>query len=368
VVTDPDPDGIPSPLRTAKVAWAAVSDDATHHLVVQDDVSPARDMAHSVPHLITARPDHGIALYVNWNSPQNSYLMRRAALAESPWAYLSAHEYTPLLGFLLPATKALGLAAHLATLPDRLRDDDEAVTPFCRAQGIPVVATVPNLLEHRGDRSLAGNDSHGSRHSVIRASAFRANRQYWLQADKVTRALKSHTQSHAPRPYAVELVASTCRIRFVRSDTREVIEHAFGWHWRDWCQLTGIRAVEIISSWRDALGDLKLPGWSQAAVHSQPALELWAACFLLGVDTAYALHNDGLPHAFVAEQATQTQRCAVETWVSSGFLPEHSAELDCTTREALIRLGLKGIAAGIHGHHVGIPTLREQPSQPTAVS
>ncbi|MEE3918910.1 Gfo/Idh/MocA family oxidoreductase [Micromonospora sp. BRA006-A] len=98
VVTDPDPDGVPSPLRTAKVAWRAVADGATHHLVLQDDIRLIRSFATQVHRAIAARPEHGISLYSHWDSPQNSYLVRRAVIAGWPFAPLSLFEWTPPRG------------------------------------------------------------------------------------------------------------------------------------------------------------------------------------------------------------------------------------------------------------------------------
>ncbi|MGN0111711.1 MAG: hypothetical protein ACI38P_08665, partial [Cellulosimicrobium funkei] len=76
VVEDPDPEGPPSPLRTAKRAWAAVAPGATHHLVLQDDVAPVAGFAELVRRAVRARPRHAVALYSNWNSPRNAYLVR----------------------------------------------------------------------------------------------------------------------------------------------------------------------------------------------------------------------------------------------------------------------------------------------------
>ncbi|MFE0427438.1 hypothetical protein [Streptomyces sp. NPDC058953] len=39
---DPEPDGPPSALRTALVAWSRIADGATHQLFIQDDF-PAPD-------------------------------------------------------------------------------------------------------------------------------------------------------------------------------------------------------------------------------------------------------------------------------------------------------------------------------------
>ena len=124
VIVDPDPSGTPSPLRTAKRAWAAVPDEATHHLVLQDDVRLSAGFAAHLADAIRARPRYAVALHSNWNSPQNSYLVRRAAAAGSAWAPLSHTEWIPTQGLVLPAERARDLAAFLAPISDDIRDDD----------------------------------------------------------------------------------------------------------------------------------------------------------------------------------------------------------------------------------------------------
>src|SRR5690606_16301712 len=111
VVEDADPDGPPSPLRTAKRAWAAVAPGATHHLVLQDGVTPVPGFAGLVRRAVRARPRHAVALSSNWNSPRNAYLVRAAAAAGQAWAPLGHDEWVPTLGLVLPADGALRLAA-----------------------------------------------------------------------------------------------------------------------------------------------------------------------------------------------------------------------------------------------------------------
>lgn len=52
VVTDPDPDGEPSSWRTYRACLEAFPEDATHALIVQDDVTPCRHLADALPGVI----------------------------------------------------------------------------------------------------------------------------------------------------------------------------------------------------------------------------------------------------------------------------------------------------------------------------
>ncbi|HCU52094.1 MAG TPA: hypothetical protein DGG94_20235 [Micromonosporaceae bacterium] len=166
VVTDPDPTGIPSPLRTAKHAWAAVAVGATHHLVLQDDVVLSAGFADDLRRVVRAQPQSAIALHTNWNSPENAYRVRLAATVGAPFAPLSTREWAPTLGFLLPAPLARDLAHYLARFPDEVRDDDELIVRFCRARSTPILACVPHLVDHGHAPTLAGHEG------VVHATVF----------------------------------------------------------------------------------------------------------------------------------------------------------------------------------------------------
>ncbi|UNO39174.1 hypothetical protein [Streptomyces sp. MST-110588] len=330
VVCDPRPTGPPSPLRTAKRAWAAVDARSTHHVVLQDDVLPCPQFAALLHEAVTSRPDCAIALYVNWNSPRNSYLARRAIVAGGSWVRLSSREYTPTLGLVLPARHAEELAAFLAGFPDSFVDDDELVTRFCRERGIEVWAPLPTLLEHGGDQSLAGNDSHGARNSVLFAGTCEPVPGQWRTDIPANR--------HAPPPhrrfpvdFSVELAPAGCLIRFERPETGEAIDHLFGWYWQDWLELLGIAPSEITEAWQHATlpPHTKRTEQGEQAQHTNHAayatyrefaFETWAAGFLLGADAAHLFdppYGEVPPHP----AAPAMLRACLDTWVRSGLPP-----------------------------------------------
>ncbi|WP_179199663.1 hypothetical protein [Streptomyces sp. NRRL B-24572] len=65
LVVDPDPDGPPSALRTALVAWAAADPGAGHHLVVQDDVDAPAEFLETVARAAARFPDEALVYYTN---------------------------------------------------------------------------------------------------------------------------------------------------------------------------------------------------------------------------------------------------------------------------------------------------------------
>jgi hypothetical protein len=331
VVEDPDPDGPPSPLRTAKRAWAAVAPGATHHLVLQDDVTPVPGFADLVLRAVRARDRHAVALYSNWNSPRNAYLVRAAAAAGQAWAPLGHDEWVPTLGLVLPADGALRLAAHLAALPDDERDDDEAVVTFCAREGYPVVATLPHLLEHGDGPSLAGNDAHGARHATVPAGDA-------VDPDAWDRPGLDHEPTRSPataRPVAVTLERSRCTLRVLRPGVGEPLEHPFGWGWDAWSWWLGVDPKAVAHD-----VTVLVAGASPELGHvSRDALgELGAACWLLGHDVARTAWP---PPA--GPDAPAHRAAAVRTWVLSGLLPADRPEY---VVDELVAFGLDALTAG----------------------
>ncbi|MFI9747069.1 hypothetical protein [Streptomyces sp. NPDC052494] len=348
-------------MRTAKLAWAAIEPGATHHVVFQDDIHPVAEIADDLLAAVAARPDHGISLYVNWNSPQNSYLVRRSAALGSPWAPLSPREYTPTLGLVLPAGAAADLAAYLSTLPDHLRDDDEMVTLFCRGAGIPVVAAVPHLLDHGGDRSLAGNDSHGSRHATVFGTERSLGRGHWTP-EATAAELHARQPGSGPGPhYTVELTDSTCRIRFVLPGGEEPVEHPLGWYWHDWCALLGVDRDRVAGSWRAAVSPPSpLAGagaFAPSGDHAALGLELWAACYLLGADAAGLVEGRGRgrgrgriavrgPESPAVHATADLARKAIGSWVASGLGVRDHELVGAAERRGLVELGTAALDRG----------------------
>ncbi|MFC4336908.1 hypothetical protein [Salininema proteolyticum] len=328
VVADPEPDGVPSPLRTAKRAWAAVGDDATHHMVLQDDVTPAPGIADHLQAVVSRHPDAGISLCVNWNSPHNSYLVRRAALRGASYAALTYREWVPTFGFILPADLARSMAAYLAEYPDAYRDDDELVAGFCRENGVPVFACLPNLLEHSDLPSVAGNDDHGERLSVLPFDHRPVRTAHWTGP---VAPEETALQRGAPRPFAVEMANSRTYLRFLRHEKGEPLEHPFGWPWESWSGLVGVEPSEIAESFEAWSAGRPLPA------SRETCRELWAAAYLLGRDAA---------SSDTAAKADGDMRTSVlRTWIGCGLTPEDRPESD----EELLDLSSAAAHAGASG-------------------
>nr|WP_052478708.1 hypothetical protein [Kibdelosporangium sp. MJ126-NF4]CEL20154.1 hypothetical protein [Kibdelosporangium sp. MJ126-NF4]CTQ97379.1 hypothetical protein [Kibdelosporangium sp. MJ126-NF4] len=329
IVADPDPHGIPSPLRTAKKAWAAVDPDATHHLVLQDDVTLTDGFAGHIHRAVAAQPAAAITLYVNWHSTPNSYFVRRAVEAGAAWAPLF-DAFVPTLGLVLPTHQARALAEYLAGIPDDIRHDDRVIAEFCRQRGIPVLAAVPHLLEHGALRSIAGNELDGERHATVFLSRWSAQASYWETAPHVLAASTRRAAHRSATDFSVELHNSETRLRFARPAAGEHIWHPFGWYWQDWCPLIGMDPVDVVHRGRQVIGRYDVP--------ARLAGEIWAAGYILGFDS--------LDTAATGELRTVLLRNAFRTWLACGLLPEDQADLDERRRDQLIDIAVEAVAHG----------------------
>ncbi|MEV5575057.1 hypothetical protein AB0L06_33890 [Spirillospora sp. NPDC052269] len=315
IVPDPDPDGVRSPLRTAKRAWAAIAPDATHHLVLQDDVGLSADFAGQLRSAIAQRPNHAVALYSHWRSPQNSYLVRRAAAAGASWAPLSDTDWAPALGLVLPAPLARDLAAYLAPIPDAVADDDQMIARFCRERGVPMVATVPHLVDESEVPSLTPGHLPGC-HATVFAGGRPLPPGHWVTDAREDKVLA------ASLDYIVEVRESRCVLRLPLPT--EPSGHEYGWYWHDWCGLLGVDPDEVRRMERPG----HLPG--------RVVTELQAAGFLLGADVAAI--DLGAPGAWLTE--------AVASWVGSGLTAEDRDSLGAEGRAELVDLAVKAVAHG----------------------
>ncbi|MFC4048797.1 hypothetical protein ACFOY4_03795 [Actinomadura syzygii] len=334
VIEDPRPGGPPSALRTAKRAWASITADATHHLVLQDDVVPVPGFARELTEAIAHRPGFGLALCVNWNSPHNSYLTRKAAMAGRAWAPLSRYEWTPTLGLVLPVREARALAEHLSRLPDDAfwGDDDEAIIDFRNRRGLPMTATIPHLVDHTDHPSLAGNDLDGSRHGTVLAPGLRLPPGHW--ADSPDEA----GFTGGPHEFTVELRGSRCLIRFVRPGADEYVSHPYGWYWHDWCGVAGFDPDTILDGFADFLSS----GLVAGGVTVAEATEVWAAGYLLGADLA---RSGARPVADGPVRAA-LRTAALESWIDSGLRARPAAD----ARAAYAAICAAGCARGSSDH------------------
>jgi hypothetical protein len=313
VVPDPDPTGLPRALRTSREAWSAAAPDATHHLVLQDDVRPVPGFAAYVEALVRARPDAAIALCVNWDSPHNSALVRRAALAGSAWARLSPFEWVPTLGLILPIDRARELAALLRTLtPETFwADDDEAVANYCNRYRVPVYAPIPHLLDHGTAASVVGNHEDGARHGTVELPDWTPGFGHWDPRPGLDDVLRLRASAEHPAEYVVELRAGRCRLRFVRPAATRYTSRRYGLVWQDWCAAVGVAAESVLEGFDRYVAEASaLEGPVLEGLDVPVAVEVWAAGYLLGASLA---------QAGASPAPSPLSDAALDSWIASGL-------------------------------------------------
>ncbi|MEV0647519.1 hypothetical protein AB0I28_19860 [Phytomonospora sp. NPDC050363] len=147
VVFDPEPEGPPSALRTAAVAWSRVGPAATHHLVLQDDVTLCRGFEHLVTFAIGTRPSEAIVLFSEWSGPTGQ-VGRLAALLGRTWTPVAEHSVPPV-GIVLSRELALGFADFISsTARPGMDRDSQLLYEYLNSAGVVPHVCVPNLVEH----------------------------------------------------------------------------------------------------------------------------------------------------------------------------------------------------------------------------
>lgn len=183
VVLDPEPGGPPSTVRTARLAWRPWSPGATHHLVLQDDVTLPPDLDRHVLAAVTAQPDAALSFFSEWGS-FTSHALRIGAYGGYPWVR-QPDTYLATQALVLPVGHAEALAGHLGTA-DLTEPDDHVVHRYASAAGLPHLVSNPNLVEHDAGSSLIGNGEMGARRATVPLAAEAPLPPSWWRGDALT--------------------------------------------------------------------------------------------------------------------------------------------------------------------------------------
>lgn len=164
IVVDPDPGSPPSALRTARLAWQAVTPEATHHLVLQDDAILSPDFLGSLSRAVAHAPDRPLALFVEWGCRTAAAVRLTALLGLSSTDVLEA--YVPTVALVLPADLARRFDAYVEELHGQDGPDDTVLADYLRTVGVIPHVVVPNLVQHGIGPSLVDNGADGLRRAA----------------------------------------------------------------------------------------------------------------------------------------------------------------------------------------------------------
>lgn len=155
IVLDPEPNGEPATLRTAKLAWSTISEGATHQLVMQEDVQLCNNFAATAHQALQVAPEGAIAFFANWIMT-TSQAIRLAAFAGASWTPV-VDSWVPTQALVLPAPLAREFAGFAERYPIT-KPDNYAIAEFLGEHGLKTYVSVPNLVEHRPAQSVLHND------------------------------------------------------------------------------------------------------------------------------------------------------------------------------------------------------------------
>jgi hypothetical protein len=169
LVPDPDPDGVPSPLRTAARAWELVSRGSLPWVFVcQDDIEVSEAAIESLDQAFESTDFSAIALYVNAQSRHNGFRARLAALASFRFVELHPLEYVPTQFLGMKTSVLRDVLPTLQEMSTTRVEDDDAIRDVLFGSNNTVGALLPNLVEHRMDvPSLMKESNVGDRVTAV---------------------------------------------------------------------------------------------------------------------------------------------------------------------------------------------------------
>jgi hypothetical protein len=149
VVTDPDPDSrLVSPFRCYMECLARIPDDATHHLIVQDDALPCSNFRTRAEARISEHPDVLMPLFVA-KAGENGRVYHKAADRGEKGVWLPPTTWCPTVALCWPVEQARAYREFaVAKWGPRQQGDDSPVGIWRARTKARAWAPIPSLVEH----------------------------------------------------------------------------------------------------------------------------------------------------------------------------------------------------------------------------
>lgn len=142
---------------TGRRALLAADPAATHHLVIQDDAIPCRDLVSGVEFAAVLAGEQPIGLYVgNDGPPSFAPLIERCLDTGAPWFRAGGPHWG--VGVVIPTSHARQIVEAMDRRAD-VPNYDARIAKWYRKAGIEALYPMPSLLEHRAGPSLFANRS-----------------------------------------------------------------------------------------------------------------------------------------------------------------------------------------------------------------
>lgn len=172
VVTDPDPDGKPDPLRCYLECLRRTPEWCTHRVVLQDDCWPIVGFATAAAAAISEYPEALVCFFVPALALAGGERVKRARKAGETWAELGNGLAVPVVATAWPRGAARDFVADVEARAFLItRSDDAAVSKFAALRKVRVMAPVPSIVEHPDDvPSLIGDRAANGKNPARRAA------------------------------------------------------------------------------------------------------------------------------------------------------------------------------------------------------
>jgi len=310
VVEDPDPHGPPNAQRTARLAWAAVAPDATHHLVVQDDMLLVDGVAEHARRAAAAIPDRILCLFTEWGS-RTANAVRLGAIEGVSWVAVIDF-YVPTAAVILPAETARELAEFPTAegIPD-----DVVLLEYARAKDSHPLVSVPNLAEHAGSDSLVGNDVlWGPRRSALFAG--RLDPVPLLTSTVSTQAQVPHLLMWDGYPVSA--------IPDVREDPTRSRWHSLPTYL--YLASRGISVADLLTWFGEATADLDREGEAATLIGRPLLFQSWVMLLAYGVAAAELVHDKATLEERLNQPVVREGLLTLAPGAFQRFVPRQVAE------------------------------------------
>ena len=151
VVTDPAPDEKVSPWRTYRRALELTPRDATHRLILQDDMIVCHDFTRIATRALEHRPDSIVMFCVCGEPNEWTRPILNACSRDETWVRLRPDRYIPVLATCWPVRLVRPLLTYVDgqnRWPKDFVADDEIAGDFARSLREMRRACVPSLADH----------------------------------------------------------------------------------------------------------------------------------------------------------------------------------------------------------------------------
>lgn len=138
---------------TGRRAWLAHDPGATHHLVLQDDALPCRDLSAGLSKALEHVPENPVGLYVGTARPANQLMGAMVSHAtRTDSAFLSGEGPWWGVGVAMPTAFIEPMLAWCDA--QKIEAYDRRIASYFKACGIRCFYTMPSLVDHRSGPSL----------------------------------------------------------------------------------------------------------------------------------------------------------------------------------------------------------------------